>query len=173
MGQALTSEGLTFERLGEIRANGDSYELVFERRLAKSVEKVWSALTVPERLADWLAKAEIDLRVGGRIALHWETHDYRMAGVITELEPPRLLAWTWPHEKHPDSVVRWALEPDGDGCRLTLTQSRLKSPELLDVAAGWHTHLEGLPAAADGVATPWRAERERQIVELYRKRVPA
>jgi uncharacterized protein YndB with AHSA1/START domain len=170
------SQGLISDSLGEIRPTGDSYELVFERRLKRPVEKVWAALTVPERIADWLAKAEIDLRVGGRIALHWETHDYRMAGVITELDPPRLIAWTWPSPEHPDSVVRWELEPDGpdgqDGCRLTLTQSHLRRPVLLNVAAGWHTHMEGL-AAADGVATPWRAEREREIVKLYKDRAPA
>ena len=70
------------DRLGEVRRTGETYELVFERRLAKSVEKVWAALTTPERLADWLATADIDLRVGGRFELYWETHDYRMAGVI-------------------------------------------------------------------------------------------
>lgn len=138
------------------------------RRLARPVEKVWAALTVPERLADWLAQARIDLRVGGAFELYWPSHDYRMAGVITELAPPRLLAWTWPSPEHPASVVRWELQPDGDGCRLTLRQGGLRAPPLRDVAAGWHTHLEGLAGAIDGVATPWRAERERQIAELYR-----
>ncbi|HEY3950250.1 SRPBCC family protein [Phenylobacterium sp.] len=152
---------------GEVRRTGATYEITFMRRLARPVAKVWAALTVPERLADWLAKAEIDLRVGGRFSLHWDTHDYRMAGVITELDPPRVLAWTWPHEQHPDSVVRWTLEPDGDGCRLTLVQTNLTAPPLKNAAAGWHTHLEGLAGAADGVTTPWRAERERELARLY------
>lgn len=152
---------------GEVRKVGDHYEITFVRRLARPVEKVWAALTVPERLADWLAKAEVDLRIGGRIELYWDTHDYRMAGVINELDPPRTLAWTWPHEQHPDSVVRWTLEPDGDGCRLTLVQTNLSTPPLRSVAAGWHTHLEGLEGAADGANTPWRAGREREIATLY------
>jgi uncharacterized protein YndB with AHSA1/START domain len=156
---------------GEVRQVGDLYEVTFVRRLARSVEKVWAALTVPARLADWLATAEVDLREGGRFSLYWETHGYRMSGVITELDPPRLIAWTWPSPEHPQSAVRWLLEPDGPdgqrGCRLTLQQTGLSAPPLRGVAAGWHTHLEGLAGAVDGVATPWRAEREREIGELY------
>jgi len=155
------------DKPGEVRQTGGLYEVTFTRRLARPVEKVWAALTTPARLADWLAKAEIDLRVGGRFELYWDTHDYRMSGTIVELDPPRVIAWTWPSPQHPDSVVRWSLEPDGDGCRLTLTQTHLTAPPLKDVAAGWHTHLECLPGAVDGVNTPWRAEREREIAKLY------
>lgn len=161
------------QSLGEVRRAGDAYDIIFQRRLAKPLEKVWAALTVPERIADWLAQADVDLRVGGRFELFWEQHGYRMKGVITALEPPRLLAWTWPDQAHPNSVVRWELEPDGDGCRLTLAQTGLTGPTLLSVAGGWHTHLEGLAGAADAVATPWRAERERELVKLYEGRLPA
>jgi uncharacterized protein YndB with AHSA1/START domain len=164
---------MTGDSLGEVRREGETYDLVFRRRLARPIEKVWAALTMPERIADWLAKADVDLRVGGRFELFWQTHNYRMKGVITELEPPRLLAWSWPADSHPGSVVRWELEPDGEGCRLTLTQTGLSGPDLLSVAGGWHTHLECLPGAAGGVATPWRAEREREIVRLYAGRLPA
>jgi uncharacterized protein YndB with AHSA1/START domain len=156
--------------LGEVRAADDGFELIFKRRLAKPLEKVWAALTVPERIADWLANAEVDLKVGGRFELFWPSHDFRMKGLITELDPPRLIAWTWPHKNHPRSIVRWTLEPDGDGCRLTLTQSGLSDPGLIDVAAGWHTHLECLPGAADGINTPWRGERERELRALYQAR---
>jgi uncharacterized protein YndB with AHSA1/START domain len=159
--------------LGEVRRTGETYELVFERRLAKPIEKVWAALTMPERLADWLAKAQVDLRLGGRFELYWDTHDYRMVGAITELDPPRLIAWTWPSDQHPHSVVRWELETDGDGCRLRLTQSRLNGPSLISVAGGWHTHLECLPGACEGINTPWRAEREREIGQLYAGVLPA
>lgn len=160
-------------RLGEVRRTGETYEVVFVRRLKKPIEKVWAALTLPERLADWLAKAQLDLRVGGRFELFWEAHDYRMAGTITELDPPRLIAWTWPDKNHSASIVRWELEPDGDGCRLTLTQSHLRAADLSGVVGGWHTHLEGLPGAADGIFTAWRAERERDVVKLYEGRLPA
>jgi uncharacterized protein YndB with AHSA1/START domain len=150
---------------GIIRKTGATYEIVFVRRFAKPIEKVWAALTVPARIADWLAEATIepDLRLGARFALHFPTMDYRMGGEIVALEPPRLIAWTWPDPKAPErrSVVTFELAAESGGCVLTLTNDGLIKPDLDDVAAGWHTHLECLTGAADGVRTPWSAEREK------------
>lgn len=156
-----------------IDRGGGRCDIVFRRRIRKPLEKVWAALTVPARIADWLANADVDLRVGGHFELFWTTHDHRMRGTITELEPPHLIAWTWPHDDHPDSIVRWELQAEGDGCLLRLSQSGLTKPGLLGVAAGWHTHLEGLPGAAEGTATPWQVDREREIVRLYEALSPA
>jgi uncharacterized protein YndB with AHSA1/START domain len=162
---------------GVIRRTGDTYEIAFRRRLAKPLEKVWAALTVPERLADWLAAATIEpsLRIGARFALHFAEGDYRMAGEIVEFDPPRLIAWTWPI---PDrlgapmpGIVRFELAPDGDGCVLTLINTGLVKPDLENVAGGWHTHLEGLPRAADGVFTAWDREVEAVHAARYKAAV--
>jgi uncharacterized protein YndB with AHSA1/START domain len=154
--------------LGVATRTADGYELRFERRIARPMEKVWAALTLPERIADWLTAAALDLRVGGRFKLRFdEPEASEFEGRIVELDPPRLIAWTWPHEKHPDSVVRWELFPEDGGCRLVMTQTHLFPPLLTEVAGGWHTLLEGLPAAADGVRTIWRAEHEAEIAKLY------
>src|SRR6185503_11369537 len=118
-----------------VRRTAEGYELVFERRIARPVAKVWAALTEPARIADWLAEAEVDLWVGGRFELYWKDHDHRMAGIIVELEPLAVIAWTWPADQHPHSVVRWALFADGGGCRLLLTQTGLTAPPLKSVAA--------------------------------------
>lgn len=162
---------------GVIRRVGDAYEIVFVRRLSRPIEKVWAALTLPERIADWLAKATIepDLRVGARFALHFAEGDYRMAGEIVELDPPRLITWTWPDPKGdgitPPSSVRFELEPAGDGCILRLSNGGLVRPDLESVAAGWHTHLEGLERAADSVFTAWSPVREKVHIERYKAAV--
>lgn len=154
--------------LGAVTRTGESYELRFERRIARPLEKVWAALTTPERIADWLTAAELELRIGGVFRLRFDQpQDHEVEGRIVALDPPRLIAWTWPHEQHPDSVVRWELFPDGAGCRLVMTQSQLHPRHLIEVAGGWHTLLEGLPAAADGARTIWRAEHEAEISRLY------
>ena len=117
---------LTTEELGALRRTGDTVEIVFHRRYARPIEKVWAALTVPERLADWFAEVEIlDLRLGGAIHLSFAEVDYKIQGVITVYEPPRRLTWTWPHAEGGTSTVSFDLEPDGDGCRLTLTERGL------------------------------------------------
>ena len=167
-----TEDILSSAPMGEVTMVNDALQVIFHRRYNRSVEKVWAAITTPERLADWLANAEIEMQVGGAIRLNWFGRSL-MVGQVVALDPPHIFAWTWPHDSHPESVVRWELEPEGDGCRLTLTQTGLTGPSLLGVASGWHIHLEGLARAAESIPTPWRAEREREIVKLYESRSPA
>jgi len=158
---------LLHETLGLVVPEGDGFTLTFERRYVQPLEKVWAAITVPERISDWLAEARVDLRLGGAFALSFTGEAYAFEGVITELDPPRLIAWTWPHEQHPDSVVRWELFPDGEGCRLVLTQSDMHPPHLVEVGAGWHALLEVLPGAAGGPKVVWRRERELELRPRY------
>ena len=154
---------------GEVTVDGDDLRVVFRRHYRQHVEKVWAAVTSPERLADWLADAEIDMRVGGQIRLSWNGV-HSMEGRIVALEPLRLFAWTWELDGR-ETIVRFEVEPEGDGCRLTLTHSGL-SPRAgrgAGVRAGWHAHLEGVPDALDGRATPFavKSAREAEIAPLY------
>jgi len=155
-----------------IDRGGGLYDVILERRIKKPIEKVWAALTIPERIADWFTEADLDLRVGGHYRLNFPQESYAIAGVIIACEPMRLLAHTWPDPEHPDSVVRYELEPDGKGCRLTLIQTNL-TRKYVNAIAGWHTFLEALPGAAEGSRTAWRREREAEIGERYRHLLPA
>jgi len=159
--------------LGQVIDRGDVfYDIVLERRLRAPIEKVWAALTIPERIACWFTETELEPRVGGRYRLRFPQDDYVMEGVITEFEPPRVLAHTWPHETHPGSIVRYELAPDGEGCRLTLSQTAL-SRKGLNALPGWHTFLEALPGAADGIATTWTRDREMAVGKRYAYLMPA
>ncbi len=81
---------------GEFVRNGEGGVLSFERRLDKPVEKVWAALTVAERVADWCGHAaEVDLRLGGVFRIVWPAGMGEMTGVIVALEPGALLEYTW------------------------------------------------------------------------------
>lgn len=57
---------------GTVHEVEGQYELRFERRLKHPVEKVWAALTDPERRAEWLAPGTIELRPGGRAELTFD-----------------------------------------------------------------------------------------------------
>jgi hypothetical protein len=88
---------------------------------------------------------------------------------ITVCEPPRHLAWIWQLGGR-DTLVRFDLVPEGNGCALTLTHSGV--PLVGDgVRAGWHAHLEALPDAIEGRATPWvvRNAREEAVSAAYPK----
>lgn len=163
---------------GEVRREGGTVTLVFHRRYAKPIEKVWAALTVPERLADWFAEAKLDrLEPGATIELYFTGADYRSLARIVELDPPRTIAWIWSEiDGSKASHVRFDLAPDGDGgTRLTLTHSGLQVDEAKGVDSGWHAHLEAVADAADGVFTPWARllEREAEARPLYEGGAPA
>jgi uncharacterized protein YndB with AHSA1/START domain len=162
--------------LGEVTRVGDTVTIVFQRRYARPIEKVWAALTVPERIADWFADVlELDLRVGGRVRLHFPEVQFEIDGVVTALEPPHLLTWAWPQPDGSESSVTFRLERDGDGCRLTLIEAGLLAEQGAGNAAGWHAHLAAIDDACDGVRTPWSRllEREAAVNQIYKDRAPA
>ncbi|MDB5451655.1 MAG: Activator of Hsp90 ATPase 1 family protein [Caulobacteraceae bacterium] len=139
--------------LGDVTVTADELQVVFHRRYRKPIGKVWAAIATPERLAAWLAVAEIEMKVGGVIRLDWFGHN-KMEGKVVALDPPHTIAWTWPLAGR-DSVVRFDLAADGDGCLLTLTHSGVSITGGAGVRAGWHSHLEGIPDAMEGRATSW------------------
>ena len=162
--------------LGAVRRVGDTAEIVFHRRYARPIEKVWAALTVPERIADWFAEVDaLDLRLGGAIHLSFPEVNYRIQGTITVFDPPRRLTWTWPKDDGSQSTVTFDLAPDGDGCRLTLTEAGLKWSEGAGNGAGWHAHLLAFEDACDGIRTPWAKliERETAVNAAYKALAPA
>ena len=120
----------------------------FIRYIDQPVEKVWAALTVPERIADWLAPAEVELRLGGRYHVTWPGGtESGWRHVIRQLEPPYVLEIG--SEDAP--ATRFELAAEGAGCRLAMTDFfPLRRPEGPEVLAGWHLLLDGLPAAVDG-----------------------
>lgn len=135
----------------------------FERLLPGPIERVWAYLTEADKRGQWLALGEMELRVGGRVELifnnatltpHEEQipekyreygDESRLYGTITQLEPPRLLSYTWEEPAAEDSEVTFELEPhEEEGTvLLVLTHRRLGSDReiLRGVGAGWHTHL--------------------------------
>jgi uncharacterized protein YndB with AHSA1/START domain len=163
---------------GVIRKTEAGFEIVFARRLRKPIEKVWAALTVPERIADWFTDMRFipEARLGAQVELRFDEDDppYRMIkGEVVAFDPPHLFAWTWPDDAHPDSVVRCELVPDGEGCVLTFSQSGMGTKHLAGTAVGWHVFLGGLEGAADGMRTSGSIERERAIRPAYETQLAA
>jgi uncharacterized protein YndB with AHSA1/START domain len=166
--------GLISDELGRLIPRDDGrFDVVFERRIGKPVEKVWDAITVAERIACWFTVVELDLRLGGLYRITFAEIGYTVDGTITELEPLRRFAHTWPDvedARYADAYVRYELWPEPEGCGLRLTQTALPH-KYLGVLPGWHTFLEALPGAAEGIRTPWTEAREREMGERYREMI--
>jgi uncharacterized protein YndB with AHSA1/START domain len=145
----------------------------FERLLPGPIERVWAYLTESDKRGEWLARGEMELREGGLVELRFlhaelTPHDeqiperYRamengatMRGAITRCEPPHALSFTWGEVSGAYSEVSLELFTETGGVRLVLVHHRLANAgEMVDVASGWHTHLEILRAQLDGVVPP-------------------
>jgi uncharacterized protein YndB with AHSA1/START domain len=85
-------------------------------------------------------------------------------GKVTEFDPPRLLAFSWG-----PSTLRFELEPDDEGCRLTFTDT-LPREETAKNAAGWEVCLDDLEATLAGEETE-KADPDRwsELHEHYAK----
>jgi len=149
-------------------------ELILSRRYAKPVDKVWAALTIPARLADWmgvewLSDPATPLGAGARFDYRFNNTDMVSKGRVLRFEPPRVLEHSWFENQPPGNVVRWALEPDGEGCVLTLTHRFGAPDDAPRTAAGWTMILDQL-ARSFGEAPEgggdWRAARNRYAVEF-------
>jgi uncharacterized protein YndB with AHSA1/START domain len=132
--------------------------LRLERRLARSPEKVWRAVTEPAEMAHWFpARAETELKVGAAMRFTFEGQDDATEGEIIEFDPPRLFAFRWNGD-----VLQLKVVPDGQGCRLLF--SHMLSEETGGAlsagrnAAGWVQCLGVLSARLDGGS--WEAPQK-------------
>jgi uncharacterized protein YndB with AHSA1/START domain len=152
----MTAQDCTHETLDDGR-----HRLVFERRLNHPVERVWAALTEPDQIEAWLARAELEPRAGGHVHLEWlntdeEGNRYEGAdatGTVAAIDPPRLLEL----DTDVHGRLKWELRPDGDRTELTFTVViAMPDEHVASNQAGWHTHLEFLDGwLDDGARIDW------------------
>ena len=136
---------------------GGKTVLRFERRLAHPPEKVFRAISDPAELKHWFpAAVDWELRPRAAIRFSFGEHDFDApAGEVVEVEPPKLLVYTWGED-----MLRWEIVPEGDGCRLfvshTLAEEGISGglPGAARNAAGWDVCLAALEARLDGAPAP-------------------
>ena len=144
---------------GTMKTTDDGrYVLRYERRLRHPIERVWEALTVPERVEEWWARAAVlELTEGGRARIEWlntddEGNQAIAEGTITRLEPPTAIEF----DTDIHGRLLWELSPDDGGTHLTLTvTNQLPDEYRTSVMAGWHVHLDFLEEALDGKPVDW------------------
>jgi uncharacterized protein YndB with AHSA1/START domain len=143
----MTSPYGTIETLDDGR-----YVLRYERQLRHPIAKVWEALTDPDQIEEWWARAEVELAEGGRARLEWLNGDAVAEGRISRLEPPNTIEF----DTDVHGRLLWELREDGDRTLLTLTvTAELPDDHLASVRAGWHVHIDFLEDALDGRPVDW------------------
>jgi uncharacterized protein YndB with AHSA1/START domain len=159
--------------------------LKIQRLLPGPIERIWAFLTESELRRKWLAAGEMEMKVGAPFELVWRNDELtnppgqrppgfsaerRMQSRITELDPPRKLAFAW----EGSGDVSFELEPKGNEVLLTVTHHRLPDrANLLGVGAGWHAHLDVLVARVIGKQPEPFWDSMSRLRKEYDGRLPA
>jgi uncharacterized protein YndB with AHSA1/START domain len=134
---------------------------------------------------EWLASGKMEMKVGASFELVWRndeltdppgqrppgfSKEHRMESRITELDPPRKLAFAWGNT----GGVSFELEPQGTDVLLTLIHSRVtETATLQNVSTGWHAHLDILVARVRGVDPEPIWDSFARLMQDYEKRLHA
>lgn len=131
---------------------GKEEVLSFERTYPAPIATVWHALTTPDAVREWwgpeqtvVTDCEIDVRVGGRIAIVMQATEamgkyagtrWPMEGTFTEVESPHRLSYqarSWQDDKQETTTIQHVNEltltdaGDTTGLKLTITVSEIGS----------------------------------------------
>lgn len=118
--------------------------------------KVWDALTNPAMIKQYMFGAELsgDWRQGGTVIYRgeWDGTPFEDRGDIVEIDPPRLLKVNYysamtgqPDTPENRQLITYALQPAGNGTRLTVSQSNNPTQEAATAAEGnWAMTLDTL-----------------------------
>ena len=145
--------------------------IVSEIEIAAPAERVFRALTESDQLMRWFTDAScpvkswrMDARPGGSYSYATEksnavvvngVNEFKCRGDILEIDPPRVLVYTWIANWHLDkerkTVVRWDLTPTASGTHVKVTHSGLAhEPEArADYSGGWVGVVEKLKQFAE------------------------
>lgn len=158
--------------------------LTIQRVLPGPVERVWAYLTESDKRRQWLAAGEMELKAGASFTLTWRNDELTtppgkrpegwsaensMESRVIAVDPPTHLAITFGKS----GEVTFDLEPKGDKVLLTLVHRNLaERPDLLNVAGGWHAHLDILVARVSSTDAPPFWDHWARLREDYDKRLP-
>ena len=152
---------------GQLDRSGEQWQVRFVRRLAHPQRKVWRALTEPVHRDAWFPqRIEIDgdWVPGAKLRFISEiVPEGTFDGELLVFDPPTTLEMRWGAD-----VLRFDLAADGEHTVLTMVNTLAERGTAARTAAGWHTCLDILACALDGLAPPWTGdERWRQVHPSY------
>jgi uncharacterized protein YndB with AHSA1/START domain len=119
----------------EVRKEAGGWTLILVRELRHPPALVWRALTDPAELSEWAPfDADRNLSAVGPVNLSTVSAPAPQVSesTVKRAEAPTLLEYSWGGNE-----LRWELEPNGGGTRLTLWHN-IDRRFISWGAAGWH-----------------------------------
>ena len=141
----------------------------FVRRYPVSREKLWSALTDPDRMARWAFRGELEPRDGGTLRFDYGEGG-SVDGTVLVWDEPSVLEYEWGADSEMPWHVRFELSSDDEGGTVLTFDHLLPDPSVPEFAAGWHWHLDRLTMHLGGVEPPVVDSDEHfdELLEGYR-----
>jgi uncharacterized protein YndB with AHSA1/START domain len=137
--------------LGALRSAGGKGVVRIEDRYDTDIDDLWSAITVPDRVARWYGRVEGDLRLGGEFRLSVDGSGWEGTGRVEACEPPRWLLVTTQEVALPyGNVIEATLTADGDQTILVIEAQGMPLDKIAAYGAGWQLHAENLAAYLAG-----------------------
>jgi uncharacterized protein YndB with AHSA1/START domain len=142
--------------LGSLHASGGKVAVRMEDHIEAGIAEVWSALTDPQRLADWLGEFEGDLRLGGEYRTRYFASGWEGTGRVEAFEPERHLLVLTKDADDPAAAydTRHAFEvtltADGDATDILWEERGMPADLLAPYGAGIQVHVEDLASYLAG-----------------------
>jgi uncharacterized protein YndB with AHSA1/START domain len=149
--------------LGDLEQSGGNWRLCFVRHLDHPIDKVWSAITLPEQRQQWFPTQIVgELRPGAKLSFEHPSIP-TFDGEVLVCDPPRVLELRW----GPD-IILFEIEGAPGGSTLTLTHTFGEHGKAARDAAGWHECLDMLESVVSGETPTWAAgERWAEVHPSY------
>lgn len=145
-------------------AEDGRWSLRIERHYSHPISAVWSAITEPATLAQWFPfRVDWSPAVGAPITFteHGPGDEPPLHGVVTDYDPPFLLAFDWE-----DEHLRFELSGVDGGCRLLFVHLFHDRHGAASFGAGWETCFAGLGQVLSGARPTDHVDMTRRHEEL-------
>lgn len=104
----------------------DDSTRIFRVQVNAPPDAAWAALTEPDRTRAWYygTAARTSWEVGSALDYVDDDGTVQIRGRVLAFDPPRSFSHTfvatWDGEDDDQGTLTWTVEPDGDGCTITL-----------------------------------------------------
>ncbi|WP_116952328.1 SRPBCC family protein [Jiangella endophytica] len=136
--------------------------------IAASVDKVWRAVTEPERISQWFGQTVLPGGAAGAQGTITWPDGVTVPIRVEKIDPPRMVSYRWGNDEtdaavtddldvRPSTVFTFTLEPVDEGTQLTVVESGFEA--LTDPAGALESHREGWDDELDKLVALLEAPR--------------
>jgi uncharacterized protein YndB with AHSA1/START domain len=136
--------------LGNLRSAEGKGVVRIEASFDTDLDDVWSALTDPSRLSNWIGEVEGDLRLGGEFRFGFSATGSEGTGRVEACEPPRRLLVTMALGQPDEDVIEATLTTENDQTILVWDERGMPLDQVAAYGAGVQIHVEDLAAYLAG-----------------------